>query len=261
MNDVPEKTSTRTAPLFIAFFSHSNDAELALAELMAEGISEQDITLVKLGIDGQSNQPDALENVIEPFGNQRLINPDQASGYSTRESRVGGGIDTSSPDDDVSAIEEMDESESEAEDLMYPPNGKSIGDEEAQEVRQGADSGFFETTRPSPRKSRHAEPILTQIHLPDIGLVLGEGSFGEELIEVSIGVGAVSGLELLINQYSAWIAKAPAELRSMGAILAVDVEITGPVDDRITDIVTAHGAKAMGTVKPSKRVSRLQFGE
>ena len=83
--------TARNTPLVISFFVHISDAELALADLMAEGLSEQDFTLVKFGanMDGRSTMlsktllsrsvPRAMTKVISRRGHPSVNHRSEAA--------------------------------------------------------------------------------------------------------------------------------------------------------------------------------------
>lgn len=231
----------RSSHLLLSYFDGTSDAELALADLVAEGISEQDFTLVKIGAKGSDGFVDALENVIEDFGNKRIPPQNQLEGVSDRESRIGGGIETSTPDDDVSEASEMDDSESVIEETLYPVTGHSIGMEQAYDVGNAAEKGFFDTIDPEKTETRKAENILTEFTLPAVGVVIGEGSFGERLTEAVFTVGPI-GIESLIAQIDGKLDPSELHFHNRGGILAVDAESTGPSEERIADILRNRGA-------------------
>lgn len=234
-------SQVRDVPLLISFFAHTSDAELALSDLVSEGLSEQDFTLVKFGEQESANHFDALENVIEPFGNRRIASLDQGEGATDRESQIGGGIETASPDDDVSAIEEMDDSESISEEILYPSKGRSVEADEAGDIEIGARTGFFRTTWQVATHSKRAEPMLTEMELAGFGLLIGEGSLGEILLEAHLNGGS-DGAKKVIDLF-AGPDKLPSCSCRCGAFLAVDIVITGPDDERVSDILLQRGAQ------------------
>jgi hypothetical protein len=241
-------SAARNVPLIISFFAHTSDSELALADLMSEGLSEQDFTFVQFGDRDSAGLIEALECAVEPFARRRPAQTDQVEDSLGIESQIGGGIETASPDDDVSSVEEMDDSESAAQGLLYPAGGRSVEGEEAREIQIGANSGFFQTTKPAYPNSKFCEPVLTSFRLNGIGLVVGEGSFGERIIEALSSEG-VEGVQALIGQ---WMmpTKHGSRFLDVGILLAIDVEVTGPLEDRVSDILRARGAQYVNTVAP-----------
>ena len=248
-----QTTSTqRNVPLLISYFAHTSDAEIALSELISEGVSEQDFALVKLGEIAHKNHLDALENVVEPFGNLRVNASETAEGTSDHESRIGGGIETVTPDDDVSAIEEMDDSETMAESMLYPASGHSIGGEEATDIEHFTESGFMDSNPKPDRHAKHAERMLDEFEIPGLGIVIGEGGFGESLLEASISEG-LPGVLSIINRYNSQVDSAPISVAHGGSILAIDVDITAPIDDRMGDILRSKGATSISIIAPKHR--------
>jgi len=242
----------RNTPLVISYFAHISDAELALADLIAEGLSEQDFTLVKFGVVSHGVATDTLENVIEPFGSNRIAPAEAAEGSPDRESQVGGGIETSSPDDDVSSIEEMDDSESAAEATLYPTSGHSMGEEDAEDINRVTSAGFLGVHSPKTRVLKFAETIIEQVPIKGIGLVIGEGGFGERILEASIENGE-EGVLQLFSQYNSIMSHPVISIFGRGALLAIDVDVTAPIEDRISDILNARSARAVEIIDPRLR--------
>ncbi len=250
----PKNTSPhRNVPLMIAYFAHTSDAEIALSELISEGVSEQDFSLVKLGEVAHANHLDALENVVEPFGNLRVLSEEPGEGSSDRESQIGGGIETANPDDDVSAIEEMDESETIAEAMLYPSSGHSIGEEDASDIQKCTTKGFMDTNPRSVTHFKRAERMLDEFEIPGFGIVIGEGGFGECLQEASISHG-LSGVQSVIDYYLSLANTFAIISKSGGSILAIDVDVTSPIEDRMTDILKSKGALSISVVNPRDRL-------
>jgi len=226
--------------VLLSYFPSADDAQLAVADLMAERLSEQDFTLVKLAT-SDAGRTDPLEYVVAPFAGAQSSISDDTEDSAERESEIGAGIATSTADDDVSAPQEMDDSETAADDEMYPVGDHSIGDEESRDVEIAAETGFFETTRPNWSHRRASEAAVDEVDLPGIGAMVGEGSFGAIVLEKAFQDHDLS---------FAWLA-ARLNLRSgeqgvsigkTGALLAVDVNAQGPNPDRIEEVFNDHSA-------------------
>lgn len=132
----------------IATYKNPHDAEQAAGRLLESGAEPESISMVvdpgfaeKLVHMDREDAPLYLENDLattEPgdrtvdLGQTRdkVYYPARDIGTSTdfvetdkpiiHESPIGGGISTATPDDDVSGVEEMDDGQSVAEDLLYP---------------------------------------------------------------------------------------------------------------------------------------------
>ena len=244
--------TARNTPLVISFFVHISDAELALADLMAEGLSEQDFTLVKFGANMDGEKHDALEDVIEPFGTKGNDEGYLTEGSSERESQIGGGIATSSPDDDVSSIQEMDDSESVAEATLYPESGHSISQEDTTDIERISNAGFLQASKPASTHTKYAETIIELVPIHGIGLVMGEGGFGERILEASIENGQ-EGVLQLFSQYNSVMTHPVISIFGRGAVLAVDVDVTAPIEERICDILRVRNARAIEILDPKLR--------
>lgn len=228
--------------VLIAWFPSTSEAEVAVAELAEQGVSEQEFSL--LNLDGSLSESkehgDALEYVLSPIegGQNNLI--DDTEGAADRESEVGAGIATTSPDDDVSAPQEMDDSESAAQDMSYPANDQSFADQEDHDVKEAAETGYYETTRPSSDPERYADSLVDRLDVPGIGVLLGEGSFGDIIMERAFKdeYPDMSWLVDLLNRSSA----TPLSIEDRGSILAIDIGATSPTLDQIDETMIRCGA-------------------
>ncbi|MGI8922597.1 MAG: hypothetical protein ACR2HJ_00925 [Fimbriimonadales bacterium] len=112
-------------PTYYASFPSSHAAEAATSEILDLGVPPENISLVLGGIsdDRMSSLDDPgmplhLESDLVIDRTDAFVDPDREP--FLHESPIGGGISTSTPDDDVSNVGEMDDGQSVAEDLMYP---------------------------------------------------------------------------------------------------------------------------------------------
>jgi len=231
-------------PILISHFDLTESAQLAVTSLMAEGLSEQDLTLLMLSDVAGKSHTDSLEHLVAPFSGGPA---DDADTSATAESEIGGGISTTTPEDDVSAIEEMDDSETAADDVMYPSDDHSIGDEEVRDVEHAADKGFFDTTNPGLRHRRIAEPLFEEIALPGLGILIGEGSFGSTLLDRVFKQNDTS-LAWLAARLNGRDREAVITIGNGGALLAIDVNAQGPNPDRIEEVLTGQGADWVRTL-------------
>jgi hypothetical protein len=161
-------------PVLISYFESSAQAQATVADLRSEGLSEQDFALVVLNETAQQAAA-SLEPLMAPPNRGQSQLSEFNEGVVDRESQIGGGIETSTPDDDVSAIQEMDDSESTSEDLLYPTEDRSLADEDAPvgEIA-AANPGFFETSDADFSQIQYAEHSVDKIALPGIGALLGK---------------------------------------------------------------------------------------
>src|SRR5579862_548995 len=106
-------------PTVFGSFSRAASAETLLGALIGAGAAPEDLSVVirRNGIplsdkfEEFTSGREMIESGIEdpPLYGHAAI---QAEGSDIYESEIGGGISTSTPDDDVSSVEEMDDSES-----------------------------------------------------------------------------------------------------------------------------------------------------
>jgi hypothetical protein len=219
--DLPHLASEH--PVVFGWLPDRNRAELALADLMAAGLSEQDVTLVEPSTARASAA--SLASAVVPVSGTR-------NGSSReRESSIGGGIATLEPDDDVSTIEEMDDSESAAEDAMYPDSGHSYSEEDVHDMEALLGDAAAQRAR-----LRRPETDLSEIAVEGLGLVVGEGSFGTQLLEARYrgGLGAV--------RRWLWGESTPG-IEGETCVLAVDATAEGPSVEEIESVLESRGAR------------------
>jgi|GEM_PF-1662450 len=223
-------------PVVLGYFPSTSMAELALTDLTAQGVTEQDYALVKIG--EVADPDDELDFAMEPMGNTRMGLQVEAEGNPEFESAIGAGIATSGPNDDVTNVAEMDDGDDAAEDLMFPTSGHSFGDEERRDVATAANTGFFETTKPDRLPSAPAERTEIEQFQDGPGVVIGEGSLVDYLAG---GQGNLSSLLENLGQ-SRTVGK--------GSILAVDVMPDGPNRERVVETLTANKADTVEQFDP-----------
>lgn len=196
----------------IAKFDHKTDAEEAFAALLAGGVAPSDMSLVvPVEIEGPLRQidlsnghlmdaPDA--GFIDPAGEAGFIGRGMGSprisaeGSMVLESEVGGGISTSTPADDVSYVEELDDSQSAAERMLYPDSGESFGGQDAHDIERFANTGSLDligigqdgiagSSRAEDNALASLYQDLSVIVLPHFGLVYGDGMLATELTAIA----------------------------------------------------------------------------
>ena len=173
------------------------------------------------------------------------------------ESQFGGGISTSTPDDDVSKVEEMDESQEESEDLSYPAGERSYSWQEESDVERAAQTGYFNTTDPGAGGLNGRKPLenlpgmseLSAITIPGMGLVIGDGALATVVVGAGVASEAGGAPPAGIHDYLedqgvpndiAWLLARDFELG--GAVLAV-ASPPGAVDsDILQTVLESNGA-------------------
>jgi len=228
--------------ILVSYFESPDGANTAVADLMAEGLSEQDFSLLRLSGGRDDGHVDLLEYLAAPLAGRQSNLTEDTEGAPDRESNIGGGIGTTSPDDNVSAVHEMDDSESAAEELMYPADGTSSEEEDASQLKAAAVSGFFDTTRPEAAHARASERALEEIDLPGLGVLVGEGSFGASVLERVFEKHQTS-MSWLADEFNRRDGTDGVSIGVAGAVLAIDVNFGGPNPDRIEEVLLARHAK------------------
>jgi hypothetical protein len=257
-------------PTVFASFTDPAIAERMVGALLEAGVAPEDISVVVKGEDraffeggagelGESGEGlalvDASESHTSLFGSPRV----ETEGSYTYESRIGGGISTSSSEDSVSGVEEMDESQEAAEQMSYPASASSYSSNEDFDVSQGANTGFFNTTKPGPEglgSQPDVEPLvtgesdLTSLHVPGLGTVIGDGALATEVIGAGMatergGNPAATMQDYLIDQAisrdQAWLLA--NDFEQGGAVLSVAVP-PGTLDaDAIQQVLENIGAR------------------
>jgi hypothetical protein len=251
-------------------------AERLVGALLEAGVAPEDLSVVIKQRGSQSVEGglphleesgagmamvDSGEGEPGLYGNPRI----QAEGSFTYESRVGGGISTSNADDDVSGVDEMDDSQAAAEEMTYPANAQSFSSQERFDVAQGASTGFFNTTKPGPGGLSGPEPTndflpeeseLTSLIVPGLGLVIGDGNLATSVIGAGVATEAggspAAGLkeyleDLAVPHDLAWMLA--SDFDRGGAVIAVATPPGEADSDVIQDVLTSVGARNVQLVE------------
>jgi hypothetical protein len=258
-------------PTVYASFQDPVTAEELVGALLDEGVSPEDISLIAHSRHSSRfrQAPEALEVVDagetkeEMIGNPRL----EKEGSFRYESSVGGGISTSSREDSVSSVDEMDNGQEVAERMSRPVRGLSYGSEEALDIAEAAVTGFFHTTKPEGQpdfagENEPAEPFseadeLDPIVVPGVGLVMGGGVLATDVLGAGVAVERGGDLPaslanyLVDQQVRGDIAALMIEdLDGGGAILAVALPLEHIRPERITELMERAGGKNVSMVEP-----------
>jgi hypothetical protein len=259
-------------PTVFGSFSRADLAETLLGALIEAGAAPEDLSLVvrRNGVPST----DKLEELTS--GNELIESGEgepafyghaaiQTEGSDIYESEIGGGIGTSTPDDDVSSVEEMDDSQSASESMSYPANGHSYSDEEERDALKATNTGFFHLTDTGPNGLGLVDPEgdshqklpseLSSLLLPHFGLVLGDGTLATELmgagIAATVGGDPAARLQDYLEDQAV-----PHDLAFMlakdfeggGAVVAIATPPGGLDVDEIQRILEQTGAKNVKTV-------------
>jgi len=260
-------------PTVFGSYSRKEAAESLLGALLEAGVAPEDLSVV-VRADGQVKRGDNLEEGVTGlmmvdsgqtnalmYGHVAI----QSEGSEIYESRVGGGISTSTPDDDVSSVEEMDDSQDAAEQMTYPATEHSYSEQEEFDTLGATNSGFFNTTKPGIEglglvdsgEGRGMEMVseLSSVMLPGFALVLGDGALATAMM--GAGVAAVVGGRPAAHLQDYLEDQAvPHDLAFMmardfeagGAIVAVAVPPGGLDSEVLRQILETNGAMNVQTV-------------
>ncbi len=194
-------------PTVFGSYAHSEAAESLIGALLEAGAAPEDISvIVRTNATGNGEVTEGVGGLLAvdaghagtPLYGHVAV---ESEGSEIYESRIGGGISTSSPDDDVSSVGEMDDSQDAAEQMTYPDDQHSFSEDEERDVIHAANTGFFNLSRTgkeglgmvdSGEDDTSAVPSeLSSIVLPGFALVLGDGPLATSLM--GAGVAAVVG--------------------------------------------------------------------
>jgi len=180
---------------FIATFTQWRDARAALDELVNGGVGPDDISLIARNV-GASTAPglelvERARSVGDATGFVgRADDPERSDSdvpigidllTTTRASRVSP-VDTSDIATDVESVDQMDDSQNEAEIESNPIDGISHGAHDMDEVALTVLTGFptvggslDDVTAPIAGRQEQFSDSLEWIEIPGVGLVIGGG--------------------------------------------------------------------------------------
>ncbi len=194
-------------PTMFGSYSRKEAAEMLLGALLEAGVAPEDMSIV-VRMEGNSDgaEVEAQGKMMVDTGQTHAPMyghvARETEGSQVYESRIGGGISTSSPDDDVSSVEEMDESQDASEQMTYPESQTSYSQMEDKDVNRAADLGFYDLSNPGVNSlglSDTGEDELiafsdevSSVVLPGFALVLGDGMLATSLLGAGLA-NAVGG--------------------------------------------------------------------
>jgi hypothetical protein len=249
---------------FYASFPEPAKAQYVALTLLSEGIQPDDISVV-----AHANGTEAalVAEEIEPSEDAtafvgREDDPDQDSlipevrdstSYMVqREAATGGGIATSTPDDNVSRYEEMDDIEAAESDMLDQPADRPHSRHEVDDLQLTMSTGFptnvpviddFEPQRlPGESALTHG---LEAIKVPGLGVVMGGGALATAALDLSDG--SADAKRLVSHLQDEGVPPQAAEgileeLQHGGAVLAVAL-VPGESDpDRLQELASRNGA-------------------
>jgi hypothetical protein len=264
--------------MFYASFREASKAQQVALALLTEGVQPDDISVVahestasQMGVGTIGLQTDEatepLEDATAFVG--RADDPDQDSVIPEardsnsyiyqQESQVGAGIATSTPDDNASRYDEMDDIETAESEMIYAPSDRPHSRHEANDLQLTLETGFptgvpviddFAQQRlPGEAAIAHG---LDTITLPGFGVVMGGGPLATAALDMAKGENA-SGTEPLEGFLTEEGVPPRAareiieQVRQGGAVLAVAL-VPGEIDPtHVEELATRNGATEFGT--------------
>jgi hypothetical protein len=257
-----------------ASFKDGERAEMAVGGLLDAGVAAEDISAVVNRKEIRESDGGEVRETAEGLamvdsgetGELGGASRVQREGSMRFESHIGGGIATSTREDSVSGVEEMDDSQEFAENMSYPDAG-SYSSQEARDVAEGANTGYFDTTKPQNESlyGERTEEIgmtlssgddLESLIVPGLGLVLGSGPLatavlGAGLATESGGAPAASLADYLQDQgvekgLSYQLSK---DFEEGGAIIAVAAPVGQVQQESVETVLNGYGATRLETVE------------
>jgi len=265
----------RMLPTMFASYLSREQAERLVGALLEAGVPAEDLSVVVRTDPSPPGEKthlcesrDGLAIVDSGEGNSPMFghSAKETEGSFLYESRIGGGISTSSPDDDVSTVDEMDDSQTAAEEMSYPANAKSYSSQERLDVTRATNTGFFNTTDPGleglgltdtgEESYGIHESDISSVIVPGVGLVIGDGALATSLVGAGVatevgGAPAATILEYLEDtgvpyELAFMLAK---DFRTGGAIVAIATP-PGGLDLEITQrLLEENGARNVQMVE------------
>jgi hypothetical protein len=171
---------------FYAAFPDSAHAELMLRRLLVDGVALDDISLVtKEPTDPNPAEGNSVGDASYFVGrsddpSRSLVDEtSRGADYEAAEtSEVGGGISTSDTGLNVDSVDQMDDSQSAAEDMTWPREDASYASHEMDDLNRAVKTGFPTPVTPlddgidaDNDSNQTPEPVS----IPGVGVVMGGG--------------------------------------------------------------------------------------
>lgn len=192
---------------FYASFSSTASVERVIAHLMSQGVGPDDISVLSHeplladvpaaapSTNGASHLTDATAFVGREDDPDPLAEPrhgrDLAKNNYSVESPIGTGIRSDTTERTVDSVDQMQDAQSAAEDMTYPPELISQGDHEDDDMVRTLDKGFpsappviddFE--QPAISDVNDLTQSLDAIPIPDFGVVVGGGALATAALDL-----------------------------------------------------------------------------
>lgn len=247
-----------------ASYMHREQAEQAFGELLEIGLAAEDLSLVMAATKADHSELVAAANLVDaaqvhPEELRLGISRVQEEGFEGVESAVGGGIATDRFDDDVSGVEEMDDSQDAAENLAEPLQGRWYGLDDIADAERFAEKGTIDATHPDSigfngeNNGHAAHPVERPYSLNALRrvIVIGDGALSTDVLTCLLQAPTMYGIEALQASLER-AGVADAEVRELtrayrrgGAVLSV-AELAGKVPiHEIENLVERTGGYAL----------------
>jgi hypothetical protein len=247
----------------IASFPDLSTARNVLKSLLSDGMSPDDISLIGGHLEGRAGEGSpglgklGDASVIVGREDDPMESEDNGRA-SLAESNVGGGISTSGPDDDVSDVGEMDDSQSAEDSQSGLSDNQSTDDRESDELRRAFNTGFptgvagVDSSGGSRITPDHdLDGSLDTMTIPGFGYVMGGGA----LATIALDFADLPPIESCNTFRSFLEGEGVSEeiadsmllnVRDGGAVLAVEIVPGAANPDAIEDLATKAGATKVG---------------
>lgn len=243
----------------IATFRDIPSGVRAVRDLLSGGIEADDISFVARtgNVNGHIGKLEDASYMIgrsddpidNPAAGMREGGP-QRTRYVV-ESPIGAGIATSSPDDDASTLDEMDDSQSAEDDLFTPAEDRPQSRHEVDDLQLTLETGFpTPMLEPDPVTDAGVTPdheldeSLDVVRVAGFGVVMGGGSFATAALDLIVP-GDLARFESFLESEGVptnAAKQAIGVLEFGGGLLAV-AAIPGETDpDAISEIARRCGA-------------------
>jgi hypothetical protein len=245
---------------FFAAFPDSGKAQQMVRHLLNDGINLDDISLVtrdEVNIEdgGAASNGDAsffVGRTDDPAHDLVDESTPDADYEAAEISRIGGGISTSDSGQNVDSVDQMDDSQSAAEDETWPREDTSNSRHELDDLDRAVRTGFPTPVTPLDNDvATDTEPdrSFDPVPVPGVGVVIGGGDLATAAFDWG-GNGKTDSSAFLTYLQDEGVPPGPAnELLSQfgngGAVLAVALfpEVN---EDALEDVAERYGAVTSG---------------
>jgi len=245
---------------FYATFEDAGSARQLVQELVGIGIGPDDVSLIVPGETGGNDATvgDASYFVgreDDPVSDDLVPQDSPITDKITFQESSISGIDTSNSDTNVESVDQMEDSQEAAEDLISPYAGISQGEHEADDLVLAVNTGF-PTDVPLIDDVREGDTYrqdqmsdgFESIDVPGFGAVMGGGELSTVVLGFAEGVDRQDRTLLLDHLKDEGVPESRAQdlwsaLRNGASLIAIEVT-PGQVDEgRIERLAEWYGGK------------------